>query len=198
MWKSACRIFSPGLAVLLGIATGDGLARAATLLPPVPSQQLSQAAKAPAPADEPQQPSGAKGPAGPGWISRCVSESRKSPAECSAEETLAMASTGQAVASVIVRMRSDPREPMIIVRIPVGLYLPGGVNVQIDDGKSQSIPLQTCDVQGCYAESSLSSSSVSALKTGKRLSISFQNMSKNNVVLPFPLDNFADAFQKIQ
>ena len=57
---------------------------------------------------------------------------------------------------------------------------------------------KSCDQQGCYGETSLSAGFLTALKGGKRLSLTFQNMSKSNVVLPVPLDNFAEAFQRIQ
>lgn len=109
-----------------------------------------------------------------------------------------MANTGQFVASVAVRMRSDAKEPVMTIRIPVGLYLPAGLSINVDDGKPQPVPLQTCDQQGCYGETSLSAAFLTALKGGKRLSLTFQNMAKSNVVLPVPLDNFAAAFQKIQ
>lgn len=84
------------------------------------------------------------------------------------------------------------------VKVPVGLYLPAGLNLQVDDGKPQSVPLQTCDAQGCYGEIPVNSNLIAALKAGKKLSLTFQNMAKTTVLLPLPLDNFANAFQKIQ
>jgi invasion protein IalB len=116
---------------------------------------------------------------------------------CSVEETLVLANTGQVVASVGVRTQSHTA-PVIILRVPVGLYLPAGLNIQIDNAKPEPVPLQTCDAQGCYAEMQISPALLAALKRGKRLSIICQNVAKNNVVLPLVLDNFADTFQKIQ
>ena len=108
------------------------------------------------------------------------------------------ANSGQFVAAVAVRLRPDAREPVMTIRIPVGLYLPAGLNINVDDGKPLPVPLQTCDQQGCYGETSLNAAFLAALKGGKRLSLTFQNMAKSNVVLLVPLENFADAFQKIQ
>ena len=84
------------------------------------------------------------------------------------------------------------------IKVPAGLYLPAGLNLQVDDSKLQSVPLQTCDARGCYGEIHLSSNLIAALETGKKLSLTFQNMAKTTLLLPFPLDNFANAFQKIQ
>jgi invasion protein IalB len=60
------------------------------------------------------------------------------------------------------------------------------------------IPLDTCGPQGCFAEMQISPDLLSALKAGKRLSITYQNSAKNNVVVPLVLDNFGESFQKIQ
>jgi invasion protein IalB len=87
---------------------------------------------------------------------------------------------------------------MMAIRVPVGLYLPAGLNLQIDDGKSQAVPLRTCDLQGCYAEMQISADLLAALKGGKRLSIICQNLAEKDIILPLVLDNFADAFQRIQ
>jgi invasion protein IalB len=134
----------------------------------------------------------------PAWVSKCVSDARKAPLVCSVEDIVLLVKSGQPVASVDVRTQSETREPTMTIRVPVGLYLPAGLNFRIDNGSLQSIPLQTCDVQGCLAEMQLNSALLAALKTGKRLSIILQNAAKNEIVLPLALDNFADAFAKIQ
>jgi invasion protein IalB len=99
---------------------------------------------------------------------------------------------------LLVRVPTDTHQPVMMVQLPVGLYLPAGLNLQVDDGKPQPIPLQTCDVKGCYAGTQISAELIASLKTGKRLTLTFQNLAKNNVVVPIALDNFADAYQRIQ
>ena len=180
-----------GIELLLALVICDGIAHAATLSPVPPASQL----KAPQGVNEPQENFKTSEP---GWISRCVSDSRKGPLECSIEETLVLTNTSQLVAAVVVKLQSGKHEPVMTIRVPGGLYLPTGLNLQIDDGKAQVVPLQTCDQQGCYAEMQISADLLAALKNGKRLSITCQNAAKNNFVLPLDLDNFADAFQKIQ
>jgi invasion protein IalB len=179
--------------LFIAVALSAPISSAATLFPP--PLEISQKAQA---ADQPRQAAQPTGPSGPGWISKCVSESRKSPIECSIEESLAIASSGQLVAAVAIKVQPKEREPIRAIKVPAGLYLPAGLNLQVDDGKLQSIPLQTCDAQGCYGEIPVNSNLIAALETGKKLSLTFQNMAKATVLLPFPLDNFAVAFQKIQ
>ena len=102
------------------------------------------------------------------------------------------------MAAVAVQLQSGKPQPVMTIRVPGGLYIPAGLNLQIDDGKVQVVALQTCDQQGCYAEMQIGAELLAALKSGKRLLITCQNAARNKFVLPLALDNFADTFQKIQ
>jgi invasion protein IalB len=182
-----------GIELLLILVLYDGIADAATLTPPPPVLPSNPTQ----PAAQPQELSTLKTP-GAGWISRCVGESRKGPLECSMEETLVLTNTGQLVTAVAVQSKPGTPQLVMTIRVPGGLYIPAGLTLQIDDGKAQVVPLQTCDQQGCYAETPISAELLAALKTGKRLSITCQNAAKNNFVLPLVLNNFADTLSKIQ
>src|SRR5262245_12692660 len=170
----------------------------ATPSPAPPTKRAAPAPAAPAPKppssttdNEQQQIQTVNVSAGAGWVAKCVSESRQSPIECSMEQTLSLPSTSQLVASVLVRVPSDTRQPVMMIQLPVGIYLPGGLHLEIDDGKPQSVPLQMCDLKGCYASMQVNQDLLASLKSGKRLTMTFQNMAKNNIAVPIPLANFA-------
>ena len=129
--------------------------------------------------------------------SRCSSDSRKSALLCEIEQSLFITKTGQLVASVNIKLPPDTRLPVMMIQLPVGLFLPGGVNLQIDEGKSQALVIQTCDLKGCYAATTVSPELLGALKSGKRLSVTFQNLNKENVNLAFVLSGFAESYDKI-
>jgi len=75
--------------------------------------------------------------------------------------------------------------------------LPAGVNFQIDEGKSQALVIQTCDLKGCYAATTVSPELLGSMKSGKRLSVVFQNLNKENVNFAFVLSGFAEGYDKI-
>jgi invasion protein IalB len=114
------------------------------------------------------------------------------------EQTVVLTGSGQLLASAVVRVPADTRQPVMMIQVPVGLYLPAGLNLQVDDEKPQPLELQTCDLKGCYAGTPLPPEMLSAMKAGKRLTITFQNLAKENIVVPLTLANFAEAYQKIQ
>jgi invasion protein IalB len=159
--------------------------------PPAPkSPGAAAAASATAPADGNAQPQ-------PVWTSRCASDGRKAALLCEIEQSLYITKTGQLVASVNVKLPPDTRQPVMMIQLPVGLFLPAGVNFQIDEGKSQALAIQTCDLKGCYAATTVSPELLGSMKSGKRLSVVFQNLNKENVNLAFLLSGFAEGYDKI-
>jgi invasion protein IalB len=153
-----------------------------------PANQQSQASQAPKLSLQP----------GVGWSSKCASETRQTPVECSVEQTVVVTNSGQLLASVVIRIPADTRQPVMMVQVPVGLYLPAGLNLQVDDEKPQPLALQTCDLKGCYAGAPVSPEMIKAMKDGKLFKITLQNMAKENISVPLTLANFAEAYQKIQ
>lgn len=133
----------------------------------------------------------------PVWTSRCASDGRKAALLCEIEQSLYITKTGQLVASVNVKLPPDTRQPVMMIQLPVGLFLPAGVNLQIDEGKPQTLAVQTCDLKGCYAATTVSSELLGSMKSGKRLSVVFQNLNKENVNLAFVLSGFAEGYDKI-
>jgi invasion protein IalB len=166
--------------------------RAATITLDSPGAPVSAAP------DMQQNLSNAKVSTNPPWITKCISQSRTSPIVCSMEETLVLRDSGQAVTSVAVWIKPDTREPMITIRVPIGVYLAAGLAIRIDNGKPWSLPIETCDTQGCAAQMQISSELLAALKGGKQFSITFQNAVKKDLVVRLVLNGFTEAFQKIQ
>lgn len=114
------------------------------------------------------------------------------------EQTAVLTKTGQLVASMTVRVPSATNKPVMMIQTPVGLYLPAGIAVRIDDAAPVRLVVQTCDTKGCYAGEQISPQLLDAMKTGKRLSIIFQNLEKNDISVPMTLAQFAEAYQRIQ
>jgi invasion protein IalB len=79
-------------------------------------------------------PAGA--PAQPGWVARCASTSREAPLECAMEQTAVLSKTGQLIVLINIRVPGDTHTPVATVQLPLGLNLPGGARLQVDDGKT--------------------------------------------------------------
>jgi invasion protein IalB len=143
-------------------------------------------------------PSAIPAPAQPGWIARCSSPSRDAPLECAMEQSAVLTKTGQLVALVNIRVPGDTRAPIALVQLPLGLNLQAGAKLQVDDGKSADLPIQTCENRGCYASVPISPEMLSALRAGKQLKLVFQDLAKETIAIPMSLADFALAYDKIK
>jgi invasion protein IalB len=137
-------------------------------------------------------------PASPGWAVRCSSASRDAPLECAIEQSAVLTKTGQLIILVSVRVPGDTHTPVALVQLPLGLNLPAGAKIQIDDGKTVDLQIQTCENRGCYASMPVAAELLSALKSGKQLKVLFQDMAKETITIPIPLADFAAAYDKIK
>ena len=184
------------LAMLVAVACfgliGSALAQQAP-------KSKGQVQVAPAPAASPS-PSGTPAPAPPtpGWAGHCGSASRDAPLECAIEQNAVLTKTGQVVVLVVIRVPGDTRAPLAFVQLPLGINLPAGAKFQVDDGKAIDLPVQTCENRGCYASTSVTPELLTALRSGKQLKVSFQDLAKETITVPMPLNDFATAYDKIK
>jgi invasion protein IalB len=166
------------------------------------AQQGAKKNGAPAPAAQPTPaPAQAQSdgtPGQPGWIVRCTSASREAPLECAMEQNAVLTKTGQTVILINIRIAPDTRTPIALLQLPLGLNLPIGAKLQVDEGKTFDLQIQTCENRGCYASTPVAPELLTALRSGKQLRVSFQNMAKETIAIPMPLNDFAAAYDKIK
>jgi invasion protein IalB len=134
----------------------------------------------------------------PGWAVRCSSVSRDAPLECAIEQSAVLTKTGQLIVLINIRVPGDTRAPVALVQLPLGLNLPVGAKIQVDDGKAVDLQIQTCENRGCYTSTVIAPDFLAALKSGKQLKVSFQDMAKETIAIPIPLVDFAAAYDKIK
>jgi invasion protein IalB len=186
------------VAILGFAATGLSQAQQA----PKEAAKAKAAAKAAqntaAPATPPAEATPAPTPGQPGWAARCSSASREAPLECAMEQTAVLSKTGQLIVLVNIRVPSDTHTPVALVQLPLGLNLPGGAKLQVDDGKVTDLQIQTCENRGCYAGTPIAPELLAAMRSGKQLKVLFQNLAKETITIPIPLTDFAAAYDKIK
>ncbi|MBR1157206.1 invasion associated locus B family protein [Bradyrhizobium sp. JYMT SZCCT0428] len=134
----------------------------------------------------------------PGWVARCTSAGRTTSLECAIEQAAVLTKTGQLILLINIRVPADTRAPIALVQLPLGLNLPAGATLQIDDRKVLNLQIQTCEARGCYANLPVAPDMLDAMRSGKQLKVSFQNLAKETITIPMPLADFAAAYEKIK
>jgi invasion protein IalB len=133
-----------------------------------------------------------------GWRTSCAAPDRAAAVDCTLEQGAFIAQTGQLVAKVTVRVDGADRKPALMIQTPLGLHLPTGVEIRVDDHKPESLALQTCDAAGCYAGMALSDALLARMSGGRQLLVSFQDLSKREVKVTMPLEGFSEGLKKIR
>ena len=118
---------------------------------PKANSAVPPAQATPAPSASPAEAAAANASPTPGWVARCTSASRTTSLECVIEQTAVLTKTGQLIVLINIRVPADTRAPIVLVQLPLGLNLPNGAKLQIDDGKTYDLQIQTCEARGCYA-----------------------------------------------
>ena len=193
------------LAVLAATLLASGSTGPASAQQPAKSKAPAKSAQttpvapaAAAPAENANAAAPVNTPPPPGWAARCGSASRDAPLECAIEQSAVLPKTGQLVILVNIRVPADTHTPSALIQLPLGLNLPGGAKLQVDDGKTVDLQIQTCEARGCYAGTTIAPELLAAMKSGKQLKISFQNLAKETMTVPLPLADFAAAYDKIK
>jgi invasion protein IalB len=131
-----------------------------------------------------------------GWNVNCASTAGAM--SCQATQSIGIAQTKQLLAAISVfKIPGPPAGHAMTLKLPHGLFLPAGANVQIDTEPAQAVVVETCDQQGCYANLPVSEKMLGFMRKGKQLAITFQNMSKSNVRVQLSLDGFPEALKKL-
>ena len=105
--------------------------------------------------------------------------------------------TGQLLISVIVRRPSKTENPRLLLHLPHGIFLPAGVSLQIDKGKPEMQPVQTCDARGCYVGMAVSKELLAAISNGETMVVVIQDLQKRPIPVSLPLKGFAEVFRKL-
>lgn len=132
------------------------------------------------------------------WATSCASPARGQAQDCAMEQRAIASETGQAIAQITIRVPQDTKKPVTMVQVPLGLFLPAGLSVDVDGDLSQNFPFQTCNNNGCFVGFPIPDAMLKAMFKGSKLNLTFQNLNKKPVVLPMSLTGFSGAYNRIK
>ena len=89
------------------------------------------------------------------------------------------------------------KKPIVLITLPLGIYLPTGVSLTIDQHADVNFPIERCDPDGCHVLVTLENDTVETLKSGKNLKIMFRDGDKAPLTIPISLESFSEAFSQI-
>jgi invasion protein IalB len=170
-------------------------ALAAVAVSIVPATAQAPTAQAPA-AQPPAQNSPMPSDGGTGWRVECANDGKA--LDCQTVNKVSQRESGQVVTAVAIRIPPDTKKPVLMVQVPLGIQVNQQVSVQVDEGKTERHPIQTCAQNGCFVAVPVADQVIGALRGGKTLKVAFHSVNGQTITVTMPLGGFALAYDKIK
>jgi len=132
------------------------------------------------------------------WTIRCQRNDAGEVLGCEAYQRLSVRDTGQRFLELAVGYPEGGETPLAIFVLPLGLWLPPGMDFQIDDGDPLKTPIQRCIQGGCLVQIPLSPELLSEMKQGQQLAIQVYRQKDDPIGVPISLIGFTAALEEIQ
>lgn len=92
----------------------------------------------------------------------------------------------------------DASEPAVVITLPLGVLLPAGVAVQVDQNEAIRLPYSWCFPDGCRVRMLLDESQLALFRAGNGGTVTFQQASGQVGSLPFSLSGFTKALASLK
>jgi invasion protein IalB len=132
------------------------------------------------------------------WGTSCASAGRAAELQCSIEQRVVLSNNGALLTLINIRPVPGQAEPVMLVQLPVGLYLPAQLKFGVDGKALDTQPFQTCDGQGCYVGAPVKAELLAAMKAGNALELTFQDQSRTDITVPVALNGFSAALAQAE
>lgn len=103
------------------------------------------------------------------------------------------ARTGTPLVSAAVRSVEGQKGEKFLVTVPLGMALPAGVHIKIDDKEPIKFKYSFCHVAGCVAETVMTDALLKDMKAGKKMVVATISIAGKPIGFPVPLSGFGKA-----
>ncbi len=131
------------------------------------------------------------------WRIRCNSATG-APSNCEMFQNVVVKETNQPVLKAVVGYVTDVPTPVGVITLPLGVYLPPGLTVQIDGGQIYEMAFEICGRNGCWVRFSFDVKLLSTFKGGDKAEVAFYNASRKHVRVPVSLKGFTAAIGQLR
>lgn len=130
----------------------------------------------------------------PLWLASCSNQADASVLTCELAQSIVLTEDNQRVATAAFLKSAGSAEVTAIFTLPLGLFLPAGVAVAVDDASLGTLEFRSCDAQGCYATAPAPEDWQAAMQSGTKMTLTIERPDQQAVTFTFPLQGFSTSF----
>lgn len=131
------------------------------------------------------------------WEIRCETPAGASAEQCALIQSVVAEDKSNVNLVVIVLKTSDGKSRLLRVIAPLGVLLPNGLGLKIDQTDIGRAGFVKCLPTGCVAEVVVDDKLIDQMKTGKTATFIIHQVPEEGIGLPLTLQGFKDGYAKL-
>lgn len=132
------------------------------------------------------------------WRAQCETAPETGKEVCHIFQNLTTKDDGKQILNVMIGYLPNKEEPVMILTLPLGIALPPGVQIQIDEGKAARAPVETCTPQGCRVGIPVTDDFINMMKKGNTMKVTFANLKRKGLTIPVSLSGFSAGINSLK
>lgn len=136
------------------------------------------------------------------WRVRCSpaqnAEGASQPTICEAYQVVLREDPQQPILEVVIAFPPNQENAVGAIIVPLGVLLPAGIAVSIDDKPLGKLPYQRCGVKGCLGQFIFTPEQFKAWRSGSKGQVTITHGSGKELAVPLSLLGFTDATNAIR
>ena len=132
------------------------------------------------------------------WVAACPEVEGAGEVRCFIFQNLAVRESNQPVLSIRIGYVRGSEQPAALMTVPLGVFLPVGMEIRVDESEPTRIAYQVCNQGGCIAALPMDDARIAAFKAGQKANISFQDGRRQPVTVPVSLSGFTAGFASLR
>lgn len=132
------------------------------------------------------------------WMVRCEKPQNAPKQTCFIFQNHVTKKDGKLVLHIAVGYIPEKDQPVAIITMPLGISLPPGVQIKVDDNEALKVPVERCEPQGCRAGVLLRGTLLSQFKAGHIANITFDDGARRPITIPVSLKGFTAGLASLR
>jgi invasion protein IalB len=134
------------------------------------------------------------------WALSCRGNSQGGASQCSLFQRLVVQDTDQIALNVAIgflRNEEGQQVPVAIFTFPLGIFLPGGVEMQVDSAEPRQLQIERCFQRGCQLGITLDDQLIAQFKAGSTTYMRVMQTREEGIELTVSLSGFSAGYNAL-
>src|ERR1700722_105603 len=131
------------------------------------------------------------------WQIRCETPPGAQSEQCALFQSVVAEDRANVGITVLVLKTADQKSRLMRVQVPLGVLLPAGLGLKVDQADVGRAGYVRCLPRGCYAEVVMDDALVSKMKTGQTATFFIFQTPEEGIGFPMGLKGFGDGYDKL-